>query len=269
MIALVSVLGLFGVAYAVGCSFQERLIFPRDYAAAHARPVPRGAQSLWISAADGVAVEAWFIPAPAASPERPAPLVIFFHGNAELIDTNVDIANLYCPWGFSVLLAEYRGYGRSRGEPSQAAIVADMQQFHDLMATRPDIDPTRIVYHGRSLGGGVAGALAAARPPAALVLESTFTSLAAVARSRGLADPLCRHPFHTDRVLPTLARPVLLLHGVDDTLIPPSHARALHALVPGSTLVELPGHHNDFPLDRPAYESAIHQFLRTHHIAAD
>lgn len=260
MLLVGTFVGLLGLAYAVGCSFQEKLIFPISYANQHTQPVPQGVESLWLTADDGARVEAWFIPAAGPGPH---PLIIFFHGNGELIDTNLDIADLYHPWGVSVLLAEYRGYGRTQGEPSQSAIVADMQRFHDLMAARPDIDPTRIAYHGRSLGGGVASALAAERKPAALILESTFTSLAALARSRGLLESLCRHPFRTDRVLPTLARPVLILHGAQDELIDPSHGRTLHSLTPDSQYVELPGHHNDFPGDRPAYITAIRTFLQT------
>lgn len=263
MLFLGTLVGLLGLAYGVGCSLQERLIFPRSYANQHVQPLPEGALSLWMSAADGTRVEAWFIPAPGPGPH---PLIIFFHGNAELIDTNLDTADLYRSLGASTLLVEYRGYGRSQGDPSQSAIVADARQFHDLMAARPDIDPARIAYHGRSLGGGVASALAAERPPAALILESTFTSLAALARSRGLLESLCRHPFRTDRVLPTLDRPVLILHGADDEMIPPTHARTLHAATPGSTYLEAPGGHNDFPRDRRAYIAAIRTFLQTNHI---
>jgi fermentation-respiration switch protein FrsA (DUF1100 family) len=259
--------GLFGLAYGVGCAFQERMIFPREYANARVQPIPAHVESLWITAADGTRVEGWFVPGAGIGPDRPGPLLMFFHGNGELIDTNLAMAELYRPWGVSVLLAEYRGYGRSQGDPSQAAIVADMVQFHDTIAARPDVDPQRIAYHGRSLGGGVAAALGAARPPPALILESTFTSLAAVARSRGLLESLCRHPFHTDRVLPGLDRPVLILHGADDELIPPAHARRLHALTPDSQYVELPGHHNDFPGDPAAYTAAIREFLRVHLLA--
>lgn len=239
------------------------MIFPREYANQHARAVPPDVEPLWISAPDGSRVEAWFIPGAGVTATAPGPLVMFFHGNGELIDTNLGQADIYRAWGVSTLLAEYRGYGRSQGDPSQAAIVADMQQFHALVSARPDVDPRRIAYHGRSLGGGVAGALAAERPPAALILESTFTSLAALARSRGLLESLCRHPFRTDRVLPTLARPVLILHGSDDDLIPPDHARRLHALAPGSVLFESPGGHNDFPRDHAAYTAALREFLAT------
>ncbi|PCC73726.1 hypothetical protein SAMN02745121_06844 [Nannocystis exedens] len=252
-----------GLAYTASCALQERLIFPRQYANQHAlaRP-PVGVTSLWSRAPDGPQVEAWFIPARGASADSPGPAVMFFHGNGELIDHQLTLAASYVARGVSVLLPEYRGYGRSEGTPSQAAIVGDMVRFYDELAARPEVDPARVVFHGRSLGGGVASALAAARAPAALILESTFTSLAALARSQGLPEGLCRHPFRTDRVLPTLQRPLLILHGSEDEVIPVAHGRSLHASVPGSTYVELPGRHNDFPRDRAAYDAALVAFLR-------
>jgi len=252
------------LAHTAGCKLQERMIFPRQYANPRALSgPPEGVTSRWSAAPDGTRVEAWFIAAEGVGAVRPGPVVVFFHGNGELIDDQRSLAAFYVAQGVSVLLPEYRGYGRTSGTPSQAAIVADMTRIYDELAARPEIDRGRIVFHGRSLGGGVAAALAAARPPAALILESTFTSLAALARTRGLPERLCRHPFRTDRVLPGLQRPVLILHGADDALIPAAHGRSLHASAPGSTYVELPGHHNDFPLDRVAYEAAIVGFLRS------
>jgi fermentation-respiration switch protein FrsA (DUF1100 family) len=240
------------LAHTASCKLQERMIFPRQYANPRALPgPPDGVTSLWSPAPDGTRVEAWFFAAEDVSAERPGPVVVFFHGNGELIDDQLPLAAFYVAQGVSVLLPEYRGYGRSPGTPSQAAIVADMTRIYDELAARPEVDRGRIVFHGRSLGGGVAAALAAARPPAALILESTFTSLAALARTRGLPESLC------------LQRPVLILHGADDVLIPAAHGRSLHASAPGSTYVELPGHHNDFPLDRVAYEAAIVGFLRS------
>ncbi|WAS96711.1 alpha/beta hydrolase [Nannocystis punicea] len=251
------------LVYSASCTLQERVIFPREYAnqRALASP-PAGVTPLWSPAADGTRVEAWFVPGRGASAERPGPAVMFFHGNGELIDHQLALAASYAARGVSVLLPEYRGYGRSQGKPSQAAIVGDMLRFHDELAARPEVDRARVVFHGRSLGGGVASALAAVRPPAALILESTFTSLAALARKHGLPEALCRHPFRTDRVLPALQRPVLILHGSEDEMIPVAHGRSLHTSAPGSTYVELPGGHNDFPRDRPAYERALDAFLR-------
>jgi fermentation-respiration switch protein FrsA (DUF1100 family) len=125
------------------------------------------------------------------------------------------------------------------------------------------VDPTRIFFHGRSLGTGVACALAAQRQPAALVLESAFTSVASFAPSYGLPGFLARDPFRNDRVLPGVRAPLLLAHGNADTTVPMSHAQALARSRPDATFVELPCGHNDFPgSDAGRYESERAMFLR-------
>src|SRR5688572_30832441 len=108
-------------------------------------------------------VEGWFLPAYGVAAGRPGPAVIFAHGNAEIIDPYALELEPYRRMGVSVLLPEFRGYGRSGGEPSEEGITDDFVAFHDLLAARPDVDPSRIVFHGRSLGGGVVCALAARR----------------------------------------------------------------------------------------------------------
>jgi len=276
MIEYAFILPVIYVVYCVAVYFvQDRFVFPRSMAGP-GRPagqVPRGVESIWIDAGTAAApirTEAWFAMPEAgvagvglgvgAAPGK-VPAVIFFHGNGELIDSAFDAAAGWRRRGYAVLFPEFRGYGRSGGEPSQAALTEDAVRFYDILAARPEIDAARIVLHGRSLGGGVAVQLAAARPAAALVLESTFTSAASFSWSVGAPPLLMRHPFRSDRVLPRLGRPVLFLHGVDDEIIPVEHSRRLHAMTPGSVVVELPGHHNDFPVDRAGYWRAIDGFL--------
>lgn len=247
---------------------QDRFVFPRDLL-----PRPRAAgqfppdvNPVTLNAgteAAPVIVEAWFLP-PLRPAPGPAPAVICFHGNAELIDSAVDSVHDWRRRGYAVLLPEYRGYGRSGGQPSQAALTEDAVRFYDILAARPDIDPERILFHGRSIGGGIACQLAAVRPPAAMVLESTFTSAASFTWSLGAPPFLARHPFRSDRILPTLDRPVLFLHGIQDDIVPIAHSRTLHRLTPGSALVELDGGHNDFPRDARLYRAAIDAFLASH-----
>jgi hypothetical protein len=187
--------------------------------------------------------------------------VILAHGNGELIDDNFPWMARYLDLGVSVLLPEYRGYGRSGGSPSQAAITADMERFYDWLVQRAEVDPARVMFHGRSLGGGVMAALAAARTPAAMILESTFTSVASI-WTRALLPPfLCRHPFRTDAVMEKYRGPVLVFHGTRDEVIPVRHGRRLHESIPQSRYVEMPAGHNDFPPDPEAYWSAIRAFL--------
>jgi fermentation-respiration switch protein FrsA (DUF1100 family) len=255
--------------YVVWCgmlfALQERLIFPRDMAgpAVHG-PTHRDIESVWITAADGSRVEAWFWPGEGRSVEAPGPAVIFTHGNAELIDHCTDHVWRYVSWGVSVLLPEYRGYGRSQGKPSQDAILADMTQFYDWLAQRPEVDPSRIIFHGRSLGGGVLAVLCEKREPAALILESTFTSIASFCRRYGVPAFLCRHPFYVDRVVERLDRPMLIMHGKNDDIIPVRHGRRLRDLARHAAYVEFDAHHNDFPGDWETYWAVLRSFLDEH-----
>jgi fermentation-respiration switch protein FrsA (DUF1100 family) len=208
-------------------------------------------------------VVAWFFPAASAGPTNPAPVVIWFHGNAEVISQCGDVVREYRARGCSVLLPEYRGYGGCAGEPSQKAIVEDAVFFYDEIAKRPDVDKARIVIHGRSLGGAVAAQLAAQRKPAALILESSFTSLAVMAHKYLMPEFTVKHPFRTDRVLAELDVPVLIFHGARDEVVPVEQGRKLHKIARRSVYVEYDCGHNDFPgVDNQAnYEMEISNFL--------
>jgi fermentation-respiration switch protein FrsA (DUF1100 family) len=109
------------------------------------------------------------------------------------------------------------------------------------------VDAARIVAHGRSMGGGAAGQLALRRPLAALVLESTYTSLADMIRGHGVPDLLIRNRFDNVAALRAFRGPVLIVHGVNDEVIPFGHARRLAAVAPRARFVELHCHHNDCP----------------------
>lgn len=245
---------------------QDQAIFPTGFAN---QRVPSGPprpdiERVWVQidpAAPENRVEAWFLPGIGRSASSPGPAVMFFHGNGTLIDYSLDYADLYTGLGVSVLLPEYRGYGRSGGSPSQRGIAADMVRFREWLDARAEVDPTRIIYHGQSLGGGVAADLAAVRPPAALILQSTFTSVTAIALRFGVPPFVLRHPFRTDQVLPRLRCPMLIVHGREDEIIPVLHGRRLHELAPRSRYAELDGRHNDFPRDWDEFGELIGGFL--------
>jgi len=223
------------------------------------RLIPAGVQRVWVEPEGAVRVEGWlWVP-----PGGPAPLVVLMHGNAELIDHCTDNAEAWLRRGYAVLLPEYRGYGRSGGNPGQDAILADVLAMLALAREHPGVASGPIVLHGRSLGTGIAAQVAARlqESPRAMVLESPFTSIASFAWKYGVPPALVRNPYRTDQVLPTLTCPILILHSRHDEVVPFAHGERLASLNPGARLVELSGSHNAGLSLQPGYWRAIDEFL--------
>lgn len=236
---------------------QDQMLFPRHMVVRQrGEPTIAGVEVMRREIDGGESI-AWF--APAHEPEPPAPLVVYCHGNAETIDQQAAIVAAYRRMGMAVLLPEYRGYGRADGAPSQVGIRADLVDFLGRTLKRVDVDPQRVVMHGRSLGAAVAVDLAAQHKPVALILDAPFRSVVAIAHGYGAPGFLVRNPYRTDRTLPELALPTLIFHGRADRIVPIAHGRTLAKLTPTATLHERPGGHND-PGD-DAYWQTVRQFL--------
>lgn len=239
--------------------FQRALIYPRSAAGSVRVEVSTltDVEQVELTSSDATRIVAWFAVGDGCSADHPGPGVIFAHGNGELIDDNLDIVAMYRRLGVSVLLVEYRGYGRASGSPSQRVIVSDFTQFRDWLDARPEVDRSRIIYHGRSLGGGVVCALAADRPPVAVIVESTFTSMTAMFGRYLMPAFVCRDPYRTDRVLPSLGVPVVVMHGSRDRIVPVAHGRRLAEIIPGATYLEFDCGHNDMPAHQDRYQQAV------------
>lgn len=246
---------LLGGAVILGTVFglvrlQRALLFPAPLAPRFEPPPIPGFEQWWNDTPAGP-VEAWFLPAVDAvgvdAADEPRPAVLFAHGNGEVIDYWGQDLDLYRARGLHVVLAEYPGYGRSAGRTSEAAIAEAMRAVVERMRSDPRIDETRLVYHGRSLGGGAVGTLLATHPPAALLLESTFTSIPEVVPR--IPSALIVDRFETRRALTRYEGPLLVVHGERDRVIPVAHGRRL-AEHPGARLVVRPAcGHNDLPHD--------------------
>jgi len=161
---------------------------------------------------------------------------------------------------------EYPGYGRSAGSPSQKSITQTFLAAYDALSNRKDVDPSRIILFGRSLGGGAVCALAARRPSAALILMSTFTSARAFAKRYLAPSFLVRDPFDNLAVVKNYPAPVLILHGRRDTVIPFSHGVELHRAARQGTLIAYEAGHNDCPPDWKVFWRHVRSFLRENKI---
>ena len=164
-------------------------------------------------------------------PETPSPVVLFCHGNSSTVHGLAVTGNLaqYQRRGMHVVLVEYRGYGSTPGAPSQDAITADMIDAYDMLCRCSLVDHTKIIFHGFSLGGGVIGSLCRWRRPAAMILESTFSSGVQIAKSAAIPSFLMSDRYRTDHSLMSYCTwPVLVIHGEQDKVLPlGNHGRVL------------------------------------------
>lgn len=214
---------------------------------------------------DGVELSGWHFP---AAPDAPfADLaVVVSHGNGGNISHRLSLYALLLDVGVHVFAYDYRGYGRSRGWPTEHGTYLDAEAAVDWLV-QFGFPENRIVAHGESLGGGVASELARRRPGLrGLILRSTFTSIPDLGVELFPFLPvrtLSRLRYDTRSRLPEVQVPVLILHSRDDTLVRFAHAEANFAAARSPKwLREIHGDHNDQPDASPTlYAEAITEFL--------
>lgn len=267
LLTLLGVLGSFLIWWMAFYHMQDNLLFPTHLThKPNAKVIYTQAEILRTPIAEGGVVEALLINQPdAAKTGQRLPVVVYFHSNVDTVDELAGVITPYFTMGFAVLLPEYRGYGRSRGVPSEEAIHQDMLAFHQQLTAREDIDADRIIFHGRAVGGAIAAKLAQVHPPRAMILESTYKSFAAMAYEFAAPQSLVSNPYRTDSVVAQFERPLLIFHGSEDDLIPVAHGRALRdAASPMFTrYIEYDCGHGDFPgmPNRGDYWKQIRAFL--------
>ena len=219
-------------------------------------------EALRLPTADGEELDAWFVPA-----SRERAVLLFFHGNAGNISHRLDSVKIFHDLGLSVLILDYRGYGRSTGRPTESGTYKDARGAWRHLVEERGIPEERIVLFGRSLGGAVATWLAANAAPRALIVESAFRSVPDMAAEIYWFLPvrrLARLQYPVEELLRRVAAPVLVIHSRDDEIIPFAHGEALHAAAgPPTRLLELQGGHNTgFFQSRARYAAGIDAFLR-------
>lgn len=233
------------------------VFFPAPYPQGIWDPERLGVQveDVWLRADDGTRLHAWWLPPTDGAEADDFPALLWCHGNAGNITGRAPQAGRLAAAGIGVLLFDYRGYGRSEGSPSEDGIYADADAAYAHLTGERGIDPRRLVLMGRSLGSAPAARLARHRPHAGLVLVSPFPSARAMARhSFGLPlDLVARSRFPVARWVERRSGPLLVIHGLDDRIVPPRMGRDVYdAAAEPKEWLEVPGAtHNDI-LERDA-----------------
>jgi fermentation-respiration switch protein FrsA (DUF1100 family) len=245
---------------------QQRLIYLPDRSAPPLPPVAR-LEEVRYTTEDGHELAGWFLPA-AGKPREPYATVVVSNGNAGNRGNRLPLAEGLAARGYSVLLTDYRGYGGNAGRPGEGALIADLRAAVRYAVGRDGVDPERLVYFGESVGSAVAAALAAERPPAALVLRSPFPELADVGQAHYWFLPvrlLLRDRFPIGEHLVRYHGPTLVIAGSRDQIVPVRLSRRV-AEEHADTYREIAGaDHNDSALlFGTEFLDAIDTFLRTH-----
>lgn len=258
--AVVVIVALVYLAYAALLFFSQRsMAFPTGLIPGPGdTALPPQAERVALTLPFGV-VDAVLLHATAPDGSR-SPAILFAHGNAELIEYNFEPFEPWRDAGFHVLLVEYPGYGRSAGSPSQATIDASWLVAFDWLAAREEVDPAGIVVLGRSLGSGPSLAVAAARPVAAVVLQSGFASTTQFAHERWLPGFLVRDRWDNLAAIRRFGGPVLAAQGRHDEVIPARHGERIAAL-PNVRFDWYDCGHNDCPYFGDAYRERVLAFL--------
>jgi uncharacterized protein len=243
---------IFYLLVVLALMFLERwMVYP-------APPVGRGDwqpaglahEDVRFQSADGTKLHGWFVPN-----ARAKRAILYFHGNAEQVGDLVDlVAHLRDTLDAAVFVFDYRGYGQSDGRPNEAGCIADGRAAQTWLANKLGTPANQIVLMGRSLGGGVAVAIAAETGAQALVLENTFPSVVDVAARHFPWLPvrwLMKNRYDSVARIGQFTGPLFQIHGELDDLIPPQFGRRLFDAAPSAIkhFVGIPnrGHNDPWP----------------------
>ncbi|MDX2216635.1 MAG: alpha/beta hydrolase [Oculatellaceae cyanobacterium bins.114] len=276
-----SLLGLVLVTYGGVCLYlyfwQTRLIFfPSPTIETTPKEFGLEYEDVWLPVKGGdslngetpAQLHGWWIPAQSTS----RGVVLYLHGNGANIGANVAQAERFHRLGLSVLLIDYRGYGKSTGGfPSEAKVYEDATVAWNYLTQKRNISPQRILLYGHSLGGAIATQLAVQQPDAAgLIVQCSFTSIREMTnriRSYRLLpiDLVLTQRFESIRKVPHLKMPVLFIHGMADTEIPFDMSQTLYEAAPEPKrlwLVPDAGHNTVGDVAGAEYLRVVGQFVR-------
>lgn len=261
---LLTTAGIIYVVWLLGLwALQGRLIYPGWLRLPEPEPELNisGLEPWWLDTEEGP-IEAWWIAGAGVSEDRPGPVMMAWHGNAAFIDDAVMHLSPYRDLGISILLVEYRGFGRSAGVPSQEAILADANAWRVKLLKRKDVNRHKFVFYGRSLGSGPAVHMAAEHGAAALILEAPITSLKPFVSVYLAPAFLLQDVWDNLSIAPEVKAPAIVFHGRNDEVVPVERGAELAKALKATFVKDAKAGHNDLPSNTDSHFERVAAFLQ-------
>ena len=238
------------------------MFYPSTYPTGNWEPAGLGQEDIWFEAQDGTRLHGWLF-----AHQQPRATVLYLHGNAgNLSHRGSLLALLRNQLEISIFIPDYRGYGRSAGTPTVSGVLADARAARKALALRQKVAEADVMLMGRSLGGAIAVQLAAELNPPALILESTFNSLQAMAEEHYalLSWVVPATKLDSETAITAYSGPLLQSHGDADNIIPLALGEALFAAAPGAKqFILIPGADHNHPQPNSYYRT-LAGFLEAH-----
>ena len=267
VIAVVAVIAVYFYAQHLR---RSSMFFPMKYpeGAWDTSSLPVQPEEQWITTPDGVRLNAWLFRAPDAN----APMLVYFHGNAGNLGERGPVASRLAAHGISVLVFDWRGYGKSEGTPTEEALFIDSLAAYDhaRAEARGHTEAANISVYGESLGGPYAAYVAGQREVRSVVIENSFPSLSEIGDVLYAPIPVgwaARGSLTTARWLNDAGVPVLVMHGKPDAVIPFAMGESLYKQlrVPKEMLVsETAGHCEIANAEGERFYGTVTRFVLSH-----
>jgi fermentation-respiration switch protein FrsA (DUF1100 family) len=238
----------------------KSLYFPLSRIEATPEDVDIDYEDVAVTTTDGIRISGWFIPA-----RNPRATLLFCHGNGGNISHRLEKIGMFNFLGLNVFIFDYRGYGKSKGSPSEKGLYLDAEAAYQYLLNEKNLAPQGIIAYGESLGGAVAVDLAVRHELGGVIIEEGFTSSKDMGRALLPFIPsfIYKSEFDSLEKIKHITAPKLIFHSVNDEIVPFELGKRLFDGAPEpKEFVQLQGGHNDaFLISEELFMGKIDRFI--------
>ncbi|HDH04240.1 MAG TPA: alpha/beta hydrolase [Nitrospirae bacterium] len=217
-------------------------------------------EEVFVTTKDGVQISAWFIPS-----GEPRATILFSHGNGGNISHRIEKMKTLNDLDLNIFIFDYRGYGMSKGNPSEEGLYLDAEAAYDYLVNEKKIPAGKIIGYGESLGGAVIIDLAGKRELGGVIIEGSFSSIRDMAKKYFPFIPpfVFKSSFNSFEKIKSIKSPKLHFHAVSDETVPFELGKKLfdNALEPKEFVLLQGGHNDSFLISQDVFITGIDLFL--------